>query len=129
MFTLQSIAAQPERPEWPERERRHGAAEASGFAPHAGLDIQPGERARLERLCRYVRRPRCRSTSPWAGRSGTVQRLKRVFAIEIDTCARCQRRLGVIARILAHRQRGCVAAEPELAPRAARAPPRQGGWL
>jgi hypothetical protein len=43
-----------------------------------------------------------------------AQRLKRVFAIEIDTCARCQGRLRVIAsieepeviaRILAHRDR------------------------
>ena len=43
-----------------------------------------------------------------------AQRLKRVFAIEIDTCARCQGRLrviasieepAVIARILAHRDR------------------------
>jgi hypothetical protein len=33
VFTLQSIAAQPERPEWPERERGHGAAEASGCSP------------------------------------------------------------------------------------------------
>jgi len=62
-----------------------------------------------------------------------AQCLKRVFAIEIDTCARCQGRLRVIAiieepeliaRILAHRERDCGAAEPELAPIAARAPPR-----
>jgi hypothetical protein len=32
----------------------------------------------------------------------------------------------VIARFLAHRERECEAAEPELAPIAARAPPRQG---
>jgi hypothetical protein len=51
---------------------------------------------------------------------------------------RCQGRLRVIAsieepeviaRILAHRQRECVAAEPELAPVGARAPPRQGRLL
>ena len=67
-----------------------------------------------------------------------AQRLKRVFAIEIDTCARCQGRLRVIAsieepeviaRILAHRERDCGAAEPELAPIVARAPPRQGRLL
>jgi len=61
--------------------------------------------------------------------------LKRVFAIEIETCARCQGRLRVIAsieepeviaRFLAHRERDCGAAEPELGPIAARAPPRQG---
>ena len=50
VFTLQSVPAQPER------EGRHGAAEAGGFSLHAGLDIQPGERAKLERLCRYVSR-------------------------------------------------------------------------
>jgi hypothetical protein len=66
-----------------------------------------------------------------------AQRLRRVFAIEVDTCARCQgqlrviasiEELEVIARILAHRDRDrdCGAAEPELAPIAARAPPRQG---
>ena len=58
-----------------------------------------------------------------------AQRLKRVFAIEIDTCARCQGRLRVIARILAHRDRASGGPEPELAPIAARAPPRQGRLL
>ena len=63
-----------------------------------------------------------------------------VFAIEIDTCARCQGRLrviasieepAVIARILAHRDRDRASGgpEPELAPIAARAPPRQGRLL
>ena len=64
-----------------------------------------------------------------------AQRLKRVFAIEIDTCARCQGRLRVIAgleepqriaRILAHRERSMDMAEREHLPMAARAPPRQG---
>lgn len=59
-----------------------------------------------------------------------------MFALEIETCARCQGRLrviasieepAVIARILAHRERDCGAAEPELAPIVARAPPRQAG--
>jgi len=35
----------------------------------------------------------------------------------------------VIARILAHRDRDCGGPEPELAPIAARAPPRQGTLL
>jgi hypothetical protein len=52
VFTLQSIAAQHER------EVRHGAAETGGFSLHAGLAIQPRERAKLERLCRYVSLPR-----------------------------------------------------------------------
>ena len=216
VFTLQSVAAQPER------EARHGAAEAGGFSLHAGLDIQPGERAKLERLCRYVSRPpvaterlaltpsgqvRYQLKTPYrdgtthivlepldlmarlaalvppqrmhltmyhgvfaphsklraaitpagrgAGAKGAkpdaeapavpkhvamswAQRLKRVFAIEIDTCARCQGRLrviasieepAVIARILAHRDRASGGPEPELAPIAARAPPRQGRLL
>ena len=63
-----------------------------------------------------------------------AQRLKRVFAIEIDTCARCQGRLRVIAsiqepeliaRMLAHRERSMDMAEPEHLPMAARAPPQQ----
>jgi len=40
-----------------EGEGRNGAARAGGFSLHAGLDIQTGQRAKLERLCRYVSRP------------------------------------------------------------------------
>jgi hypothetical protein len=36
---------------------RNGAARAGGFSLHAGINIQPGQRAKLERLCRYVSRP------------------------------------------------------------------------
>ena len=35
----------------------NGAATSGGFSLHAGIDIQPGQRAKLERLCRYVSRP------------------------------------------------------------------------
>jgi hypothetical protein len=54
-----------------------------------------------------------------------AQRLKRVFGIEIETCARCHGRLqviasieepGVIARILAHRDRTSGTSEPDLVP-------------
>jgi hypothetical protein len=60
-----------------------------------------------------------------------AQRLKRVFGIEIEACARCGAGLrviasieepAVIARILAHLDR-TVDIPPELAPLAARAPP------
>ena len=34
-----------------------GAARAGGFSLHAGIDIAPGQRQKLERLCRYVSRP------------------------------------------------------------------------
>jgi hypothetical protein len=46
----------PPRPQGPEGEP-NGAARAGGFSLHAGVDIAPNERAKLERLCRYVSRP------------------------------------------------------------------------
>lgn len=51
VFTLQSVSAQDDG------EGRNGAAQAGGFSLHSGLDIQPTQRAKLERLCRYVSRP------------------------------------------------------------------------
>ena len=50
MFTLQTVAAQGEG------EGRSGAAQVGGFPLHAGVSIKPGQRAKLERLCRYVSR-------------------------------------------------------------------------
>jgi len=35
----------------------NGAARAGGVSLHAGMDIAPIEREKLERLCRYVSRP------------------------------------------------------------------------
>jgi hypothetical protein len=35
----------------------NGAARAGGFSLHAGIDIAPNQRPRLERLCRYMSRP------------------------------------------------------------------------
>jgi hypothetical protein len=61
-----------------------------------------------------------------------AQRLRRVFGIEIEVCARCHGRLQVIAsiedpavitRILAHLDRTSGRSKPELAPLTARAPP------
>ena len=113
--------------------RYHGV-----FAPHSRLRaaITPacrgagGKGAKQDAEAPAVPKPVAMS---WA------QPLKqRVFAIEIDHCARCQGRLRVIAsieepeviaRILAHRDRDGGAAEPELAPIAARAPPLQGRLL
>jgi hypothetical protein len=63
-----------------------------------------------------------------------AQRLKRLFGIEIEACARCGARLkivasiedpGVIVRILAHRDRASGRAQPGRALHAARAPPGQ----
>ena len=51
VFTLHSVPA-------PDDGAGHnGAAQGGGFSLHAGLDIQPGQRAKLERVCRYVSRP------------------------------------------------------------------------
>ena len=56
LFTLQTLLAGA----IPEAERQgdhRGAAQAGGFSLHAGIDIEPGQRQKLERLCRYVSRP------------------------------------------------------------------------
>jgi hypothetical protein len=50
------VPARAEGPEQPGDGR--GAATAGGFSLHAGLDIAPNQREKLERLCRCVsRRP------------------------------------------------------------------------
>ncbi len=44
----------------PEAEQQgdsRGAAQAGGFSLHVGIDIQPHQRPKLERLCRCVSRP------------------------------------------------------------------------
>jgi hypothetical protein len=52
VFTLQTVPSQADG------EGHVGAGHAGGVSLHAGFDIQPGQRAKLERLCRYVsRRP------------------------------------------------------------------------
>ena len=53
LFTLQTLPARlPALLEDP-----NGAARACGFSLHAGVDIAPHQREKLERLCRYVSRP------------------------------------------------------------------------
>ncbi len=54
LFTLQTVPARQD--EGQQGDHRH-AANAGGFSLHADLDIEPHQRAKLERLCRYVRRP------------------------------------------------------------------------
>jgi len=63
-----------------------------------------------------------------------AQRLKRVFSIEIDTCARCGGKLRVIAsieepqiiaKILAHLERTAPDQHQAELPLGARAPPQQ----
>jgi hypothetical protein len=68
-----------------------------------------------------------------------VRRLKRVFGVEIEGCARCGGKLkiiasieeaAVIARILAHLEKTAGdESRPELASQAARAPPAQARLL
>ncbi len=53
LFTLQTVLVRAGEPQ----DGPSGASRAGGFSRHAGIDIQPGERAKFERLCRYVRRP------------------------------------------------------------------------
>ena len=53
LFTLQTVP-----PRLPGLEGdTNGAARAGGFSLHAGVDIAPNQREKLERLCRYVIRP------------------------------------------------------------------------
>jgi hypothetical protein len=54
LFTLQTV---PPREEPEQQGDPRDAAHALGFSLHAGQDIQPHQREKLERLCRYVRRP------------------------------------------------------------------------
>jgi len=106
--------------------RYHGV-----FAPHhalraaitlagRGRGAQATDAAAERRVPKHV-------SMTWA------QRLKRVFAIEIETCQRCGGKLRVIAsiedsalieRILAHCE-SRAEHEPERAPFASRAPPPQ----
>jgi len=51
-FTLRTLAPDP----WAE-ERSTRVAQAAGFSLHAGVLAEAGERAKLERLCRYIARP------------------------------------------------------------------------
>jgi hypothetical protein len=48
LFTLQTVHARLQGLEG----NANGAATRGGFWLHAGIDIQPGQRAKLERLCR-----------------------------------------------------------------------------
>ena len=195
---------------------------AGGFSLHAGVDIAPHQRGKLERLCRYVSRPPVASERLALTASGQVRyalktpyrdgtthivlepldlmarlaalvppprmhltrfhgvfaphsklraavtpahrgmgaappptdsvrpptprhvamswarRLKRVFGIEIESCARCGGQLrilasieepAVIAKILAHLQGTVPEQFPPPLPLGARAPPAQSSLL
>jgi len=200
-----------------------GSARAGGFSLHAGIDIQPGQRQKLERLCRYISRPpvavdrmaftssgQVRYTLKTPYRDGTThivlealdlmarlaalvppprmhltryhgvfaphsklraavtpahrgkgqkpqaeegaessstprhvamswaRRLKRVFGIDIEACARCGGKLkivasieepAVVAKILAHLERAAPEQYQSGLPLGARAPPAQSRLL
>lgn len=115
VFTLQTV------PPVAEGEPEKRVAQDSGFSLHAGVAAEGGERNKLEHLCRYVTQ---HVALTW------MQRLKRVFAIDIETCARCGGKLKVIAsiedpavigRILKHLEGG----ESAPSPFAPRAPPQR----
>jgi len=219
LFTLQTVAPRLQGLEGDP----NGAARIGGFSLHAGVDIAPHQREKLERLCRYMSRPpvaserlaltasgHVRYTLKTPYRDGTThivlepldlmarlaalvptprmhltrfhgvfaphsrlraavtlahrgrgaakhppadpatpatprhvamnwaRRLKRVFGVEIDSCARCGGKLKiiasiedpqVIAKILAHLQHTAPQQyQPEL-PLGARAPPVQSSLL
>jgi hypothetical protein len=53
LFTVQAVPARRSE----EEGSPNGAARAGGFSLHAGIDMEPAQREKLERLCRYVTRP------------------------------------------------------------------------
>jgi hypothetical protein len=204
-------------------DRLEQPAQAGGFSLHAGIDIEPGQRQKLERLCRYVSRPpvavdrmaltasgqvrytlktpyrdgtthsvlepldlmarlaalvppprmhltryhgvfaphsklRAAVTPAGRGRGGKppaeqgvepsstprhvamswAKRLMRVFAVEIEACARCGGKLKIIAsieepavitKILAHLERTAPDQHQPDLPLGARAPPTQSPLL
>ena len=81
-------------------------AKAGGFSLHAGLEIPPHQRARLECLSltssgqvRYHLKTPYRDGTTHHEAMTWAQRLKRVFGIEINTCTGCGGKLKVIASI------------------------------
>ena len=51
-FTLQTLPAMP-----PAEDEDSKVARSGGFSLHAGIAARADQRAKLERLCRYVARP------------------------------------------------------------------------
>jgi Putative transposase len=103
VFTLHTGPAQTHE------ESRKGVAQHAGFSLHAGIGIEAHARTKLERLARYVSRPAVSVERLTLATHGDVryqlktpswaQRLKRVFAIDIERCRRCGGRLKVLASI------------------------------
>ncbi len=69
LFTLRTV---PPRLQGLEGDA-NGAARAGGFSLHAGVDIAPQQREKLERLCRYVSRPPVASERLARGATGQVR--------------------------------------------------------
>ena len=121
LFTLQMLPAS-DIPEAEQQGDHRGAAQAGGFSLHAGIDIEAGQRQKLERLygvfaphskLRAVVTPagRGKGKQPQAEEGADkpvtarhvamrwAQRLQRVFGIDIEACGRCGGKLKVIASI------------------------------
>jgi hypothetical protein len=114
--------------------RVHGTRYHGVFARHHALRaaITPAGRGRGARHSDAAER-----AVPQHLAMSWMQRLKRVFAIEIETCRRCGGKLKVIAsiedpalieRILAHLEQRAESEQPHL-PFASRAPPPQSPLL
>jgi hypothetical protein len=99
VFTLQTLPASTEG--------EYGQlANTSGFSLHAGVFANADEPEKLERLCRYI------NARGMMWLAGTVQRLRRVFNIDISECEKCEKHnvsiiaciidINVIQKILKH---------------------------
>ena len=82
LFTLQTVPARLQGLGG----NANGVATSGGFSLHAGIDIAPGQRARLERLCRYVSRPPVATERLAMTSSGLVATVRPVTRI-----GRCRR--------------------------------------
>jgi len=129
----------PERPlrQWVPPPRMHLTRYHGVFAPHSKLRaaITPAHRGTGASKRTALAADSGQPPTPRHVAMSWARRLKRVFAIEIEACARCGGKLKVIAsieepeviaRILAHLEKSAPAqSQPEL-PLGARAPPPQG---
>ena len=116
--------------------RRHLTRYHGVLAPHSSLRalITPAGRGKGSKSTASTAQGAEQSGLPRHVALRWAQRLKRVFGIEIEACARCGARLkivasiedpGAIARILAHRDRVSGGIQPQRALHAARAAPGQ----
>ena len=112
VFTLQTLPDERDAYETPGTT----AGNVAVFSLHAGVAAKANQRAKLERLCRYITRPAVSEKRLSLTNQGKVryelktpaqrhvamtwaQRLKRVFDIDVETCRICGGAAKVIACI------------------------------